>query len=241
MTRQTILLTAIITATFLFKPVQAVQIVPGDFGASAVIESFEGLSCGTNIPAVGNGAFLQPGFIEPYTFPSGVTLTEPAPNSSEEGTLIGDFTLGDASATLLWNSIQSESDVAFGTAYMISGGDLSCGFVEFTFPTDMLRVGAYLSGGNDYAWLSVFDASGALLERDFVNTGGGGVDIWRTNFIGFESTAGIRKITIEGGPNMTLVVGPRHLLIDGLTFDPIPEPTTILLLGLGAVLLRKRR
>lgn len=240
MIRQSILVLAIAVVVVLVNPVQAVPVVPGDFGPGAVMESFEGLSSATNIPAVGNGAFLQPGVDAPYTFPSGVTLTDPIPNSSEEGPRVGDFALGDASVTLLWNSIESASDVAFGTTYLISGGDFSNGFAEFTFPTDMLRVGAYLSGSNDQVQLSVFDSSGGLLETGFAFTGGGGVDFWRTNFVGFENTIGIRKMTIQGGPNMTLVVGPRHFLVDGLTFEVIPEPATIFLLGLGAAFLRKR-
>ncbi len=201
----------------------AVPIGPSDFGSGAIRESFEGLSPGPNIPAVGNGAFLRPGETSAYTFPSGVRLTWPVPNPAVCGVRVGDFARGDASVRLLWDSVRSITDVPFGSAYLIAGDD-SCWapFIEFTFPADMLRVGAYIGGSWDWGTLFAYDASGTLIE-----TLHGGLN-WKDNFLAIEAQRGIRSVQIRGDA-ITLVVGPRNTLIDGLTFEPLPEPTAAVL------------
>ena len=80
---------------------QAVPIRLSDFGTSAIVESFEGLSPGPNIPQepVDTG-FFKPGVNGPFTFPSGVKLTGPIPNVSFNGVSVGDFAIGPAPFSL---------------------------------------------------------------------------------------------------------------------------------------------
>jgi hypothetical protein len=214
----------------------AVPVGPGDFGPGAIFESFEGLSPGPNIPAVGNGAFLRPGESTIYTFASGVSLTWPIPNPSVCGVRVGDFARGDASAwLLLGHDVRSTADVPFGSAYLIAGDESGrAPFVEFTFPSDMLRVGAYVGGSWDWGTIYAFDAAGTLIE-----TRHGGA-AWENNFLAIQDQRGIRRVQICGEA-ITLVVGPRNTLIDGLTFEPLPEPGTIVLLLTAAILAHVRR
>jgi hypothetical protein len=59
----------------------AIQIGPGAFGPGASFESFEGISPGPNVePLPANPNYLVPGVTGPFTFGSGVTLTDPIPN-----------------------------------------------------------------------------------------------------------------------------------------------------------------
>ncbi len=231
---------AIVISTTLIGaiPAQAIPVEPSDFGPAVVYESFEGLSPGTNLPAVRNGAFLRPAVCTPYTFPSSVTLTGPVPNYSIEGPEIADFTLGDASVYLSSGDITSEDDVPFGSAYMISGGNRWDIFTEFTFTADMLRVGAYLGGNVESVTISLYDSTDVLLKETHLL---GVMPEWETNFIGFENPAGIRRMTIDFGPYSTGTPGPQHLLIDELMFEQIPEPATAILLALGGLALLRNR
>lgn len=216
-------------------PTQAIPIEPSDFGPAAVYESFEGLSGASNIPAVGNGAFLKPAVTSPYTFSSGVILTGPVPNSlDEEGPLIGDFFLGDASVSLSPGDTIVEDDVPFGKAYMISGGDSWDVFTEFTFAADMLRVGAYFGGSVESLTIALFDSADVLLKETHLL---GVMPEWETNFVGFENPVGIRRMTIAFGPYSTGTPGPQYLLIDQLMFEQIPEPASAILLAFGGLAL----
>lgn len=212
-----------------------VSIGAGSFGPDAVAESFEALSPGSNIPVVGNGAFLRPGESTTYTFPSGASLTSPIPNPAGYGVRVGDFALGDASARLLWESVRSVSDVPFGSAYLITGDESSSGNgVEFSFPGDMLRVGAYVGGSYDWCTLTAYDATGVLIESM------SGSSPWKTNFLAVEDQRGIRRVTITGLA-ITLVVGPRNILVDDLMFEPLPEPSGVILLLASVLALLARR
>jgi len=230
---------AIGTTLIAAAPTQAIPVEPSDFGPAAVTESFESLpSDPTNMPTVGNGAFLKPAVTSSYTFGSGVILTGPVPNSSDEGPVIGDFARGDASVCLSAGNTIVQDDVPSGTAYMITGGDSRDIFTEFTFTADMLRVGAYLGGNVESVTIALFDSADVLLKETHLL---GVMPEWKTNFIGFENPAGIRRITIDFGPYSTGTPGPQHLLIDGLMFEQIPEPATAILLALGSLALLRNR
>jgi hypothetical protein len=224
-TLTTMLLFALITST----TIEADMITPGDFDPGAIpTESFEGLSPGRNI--ILDGAFFTPSIIEPFTLDSGVQLTKPFPNTNIQApVIIGDFERGKATFGFKSNgSIESKTDVPFGSAYLLAFGP-----IEFTFMSDMLRVGAYVTGDSDTITLSAFDASNNLLESASISSVL--VNDWGSNFLGIQNTTGIRKIEFSG----------NYVALDGLTFEVVPVPGAILLGSLGLTfsgwLLHKRK
>ncbi len=211
-------------------PALAIEIGPGDFGPGAVMESFEGLP----VPESGF-AYLPFG----YGFPSGVVFAGPDSAGQADETRIGDFLAGDASVPLLWPPpLSSASQVPFGSAFVVSGGDSWDGLMTFTFPPGTFRAGAYISGGNDLVNVWVSDGWDMPVGAGSISTGLG-IDNWADNFIGFESATGIHTMWMEG-ISLTMVAGPRHLLVDGVTFE-VPEPATLSLLALGGLAMLRRR
>lgn len=215
----------------------AVQASQDDFGAEAVMESFEGLSARADIPR-----FTQPGprgipmdtawfqlsTGDPVAFDSGVTMVWRIGLSDTMGaTLVGDFSVGPATPSILPDygrnlpdeSVRSESDVPDGTAYMTVNGTGELGEVEFAFDSDMFRVGACVTSdypdGNVPGWVTllVFDANDALIDTQQIDA----VDVsdWGSNFLGVEAQ-GIRKVRFVGD----------FLLLDKLMFEPEPEIDT---------------
>lgn len=214
---------------------QAFQINSSAFGSGAVVESFEGLSVGPNLDNP-FGGYLVPGVNSPFTFASGVTLTGPIP-SNLNNVIVGDFSLGGADFGLGGNgSIGSAGDVPDGIAYLGINSDSNRNSIEFTFASDILRVGGFVTGAtysgspaNNIITLSAFDALNNLLET--VSVSGVDVSNWGANFLGLENSGGIRKITINGD----------FTVLDKLTFEAgatqaVPEPASVLgLLALGAL------
>jgi len=151
---------------FIVSNADAILIGPGAFGPTATRESFEGLSAGTNIEVwSSDSAFLVPGVSGPYTVSSGVTLTAPIPNpTGSGGVLIGDFALGSATWGLGAYGTVSSADVPSGTAYMGLNSTSSGSFIEFTFPSDMLMVGAFVDSYGANTTLEAFDSLGNLIE-----------------------------------------------------------------------------
>lgn len=204
-------------------------IQPAAFGPAAIVESFEALQPGPNIDqpwaSTGNAA-LVPGTETAYTFASGVTLTQPIPNNSDSAVVL-DFAYSNLDAT--WGlsdetgDIDSPSQVPFGTAYLGWNMPSEGGSVEFTFPTDMSRVGAYAIAAYDathsldgLVTMSAYDANGTLLET--VAVGPAHSSDWGTSFLGIENAAGIRKVTFNGD----------YMVLDGLTFErPGVPPTAV--------------
>src|ERR1041384_2777680 len=92
---------------------QATAIGIGAFGPGTIIESFEGVSPGANSPQLPGTGILKPGVIEPFTFGSGVVLTEPIPNVgvAARGVQVDDFSIGPAGFGLAENGhIASAND-----------------------------------------------------------------------------------------------------------------------------------
>ena len=221
MSRPLVSLASIILALLLLAPAaNAGPIAPSDFGPDAVFESFEAVPMGPNNPIapyyVGTKyKFLQPGINEPYTFPSGATMTGPIPNPGViQGILLADWALGPAYYGLgAGNSIMSPADVAFGIAYLCRSGNRNSAPLEFTFDKDMIRVGAYVTSLPGVTiTLSAYDADGVLIEA--VSIPAAPIGDWRTNFLGLEAD-GIRKITFDIG---------KYGVLDGLTFEADPTP-----------------
>jgi hypothetical protein len=193
----------------------AFQVGAGAFGPGAIVESFEGLTAGPNITSGGEG-YLEPGVVSPFTFASGVTFTNPVPNPGRStGVIICDWAIGIADFTIGGNgSVGSAADVPFGSAYIALDNSASSGPIEFTFPTDMLRAGAYVTGYPGTIIMSAYDSGGILLETQNIATVN--VSAWDSNFLGIENPAGIRRITFGGD----------YELLDGLTFEAASTPPT---------------
>lgn len=219
---------------------RAIQVGPGAFSGQATIESFEGLSAGPNIPAstpYGPG-YLVPGNTAPFTFASGVTYNAPVPNSNDGfSILIGDYALGDPDWNLALNGvIDTSADVPSGSAYM--GDCCPEGTpITFTFPSDMLRVGIYATDGQSVTiTMSAFDSGGGFLES--VSVDSVPVSEWGSNFLGIQNAAGIRTITLT-----STSANPRRATVyDDLTFEAVPEPSTLAagIAGILVLLVRRR-
>jgi hypothetical protein len=211
-------------------PASAISIGASAFGASQVVESFEGLTAGPNI-TIGLGAsLLQPGTVSAFTFGSGVVLTSPVPNPGvfNAGPFVHDFALG-TDVTNNWSAngtVASAANVPFGSAYMgafAGSGDAS---ITLDFATPQDRVGAYVTGvSGTTVTMRVYDASGTLLET--VSAATVPVANWGTNFVGIQRPEQISRV----------VFSAPDFGIDALTFENdlvlVPEASTLSSLLLG--------
>ncbi|HVP31387.1 MAG TPA: PEP-CTERM sorting domain-containing protein [Myxococcota bacterium] len=209
----------------------ATPITPAAFGPSAVAEGFEGLVLGPNVGTSPFSNILEPGKVSAYTFASGVTLSAPVPNpgTMSNGAFVHDFAL-PMGATNTWGangSVSSAANVPFGTAYLGAFDNLGSGPVSLTldFASPMLRAGAYVTGAaGTTVRLDVYGAGNVLLESRTLATVP--VASWSTNFLGLERLEGIDRVVFTG----------TDFGLDGLTFEAVPEASTVslLLLGLAA-------
>jgi hypothetical protein len=140
----------------------------------------------------------------------------PNPGVFNDGAFIHDFSLGnDVQNT--WGGTRvlngsTAGDIPMGTAYM-GAFDPGTGTasIEYTFASDMERVGAYITGvTGGTITMTVYSDSGTLLESGSIGT----VDLpqWSSNFLGIENLGGIHRVVFSG-PDFGL---------DGLTFEPMP-------------------
>jgi len=243
------ILAGLVASCFLPVAASATSIGVGAFGASAIIESFEGVVVGLNVRQSPFANIVEPGLLGNYTFGSGITLSSPVPNpgTMSNGAFVHDFSL-PAGASNGWGangSVASATDVPFGTAYLGAFDNLHGATVPTSlaldFATDVLRAGAYVTGAaGATVRIDVYGSLGNLLESAQVATVP--VSAWKTNFLGIESTSGIRRVVFSG----------VDFGIDGLAFEssggivPVSEPSTMVfmlvgLIGLAAAGRRTRR
>ena len=211
-------------------PASAIPIGAAGFGAAKIVESFEGLTSGSNI-TIGLGAsLLQPGTVSAFAFASGVVLISPVPNPGvfNAGPFVHNFALG-TDVTNNWSAngnVSSAANVPMGSAYL--GAFAGSGNASFTlsFATPQDRVGAYVTGvSGSSVTMRAYNASGALLET--VNAATVPVGSWGTNFIGIQRPDQISRV----------VFSAPDFGIDGLTFENdlvlVPEPSTLSALAMG--------
>lgn len=211
-------------------PASATPIGAAAFGASKIVESFQGLAVGPNISLGYGASLLRPGTVSAFTFASGVVLTSPIPNPGvfSAGPFVHDFALA-TDVTNNWGSngnVSSAANVPMGTAYMGAFAGSGNATIEFSFATPQDRVGAYVTGVNaTTVTMRVYDSSGALLET--VSAATVAVSAWGTNFLGIERPDQIKRVVFSA-PDFGL---------DGLTFENdlllVPEPSTLTTLGMG--------
>ena len=194
-----------------------------DFSGHASVESFEGL----NRPSLPNASINLP---IPFIFPSGVAITQPAPNRTDS---FGVFII-DGGGFFGYSFESIVPYIPSGTAYV---GQANAGGITFSFAQPIYRVGLFVAADPFHGGLSgpveisIRDTTGQVLETTVVT------DVlketWKTSFIGFENASGIKHIHIKGD-------GGDVLRIDNLTFE-VPEPASASLVACIALLLARRR
>lgn len=201
------------------------------FGAARKFESFEGLEFGPNVAmsVLQTPDSLVPGSTSAFQFASGITIVSPIPN--REDYYVFDFSRRiDPRAPYSTfglganGTIESVVDVPFGTAFIANDNILKS--IDFKLPPLTNRVGAFVSAEFGFSiTMSVFDSGGTLLGSNTVESTP--VEVWGQNFVGLESTEVIDSVRFAG----------RFMVIDGLTFEAVPEPATIVLFVIAAAAL----
>jgi hypothetical protein len=200
------------------------------FQAGASVEGFDDLAALT-ITSYDNGQIVPPAnqfhsrnlvtFTSPFFNSGGASFNDPVGNP---GVAIGIFDPDGAIA----GDVQSPDHVAGPLVGDGSGEAFNNGFMEVIFPADMVRVGLWVTHGTITLFLKDSNNSN-LATGDFQVTGSAG------QFIGIQrDAADVRGVTIGFDQAFT---------IDDFTYSTtvIPEPSTALLLVLGATLLGARR
>jgi hypothetical protein len=155
-------------------------------------------------------------FTSPFFNSGGASFNDPVGNP---GTPIGIF---DPDGTIA-GEVVSPDNVA-GPLMVGSDEAFNNGFMEVIFPADVIRVGFWITHGTNVQLILKDSNNTNLATGDFSVTGSAG------QFIGIQrDTADVRGVTI---------------LFDAFTIDdftysstPIPEPSSSLLIALGATAL----
>ena len=154
-------------------------------------------------------------------------------------------TLGGASAFTVFSGSTYNADF-LPTDSVLSAFDYSDGAgvgavpgpIRITFGQDFAGAGAQIQS-NDFgtftATLSVYDALNNLLGTVTVNGSNNGNGDGSAAYIGFlNDLTNVRSIEFSGGPGVAINTV-------GLSATPVPEPSTLVLTGLGVALARLAR
>ena len=171
-----------------------------------ITESFEGLSPSANALALGPG-YLAIGVLSPFTFASGLQYVAPVPNvepAVHEGTLVGDFKLGNPDWGLNNNGSVSAADVPDGSAFIAS--EAPVGGMTFAFPGPVYAVTAYVTSADSITF-TLFDSANNLIYSSTIDSSSS--DAWYQNFIFLRSDVPIAKVTVTGS----------FVVVDKLSFN----------------------
>jgi hypothetical protein len=199
------------------------------FQAGATIESFDDLpaltvtsyDAGQSVPTANQFSSRDlAAFTSPFFNSGGASFNDPVGNP---GTAIGIF---DPDGTIA-GEVVSPSHVA-GPLMVGSDEAFTNGFMEVIFPSDVIRVGIWITHGTNIQLILKDLNNQNLATGDFSVTGSTG------QFIGIQrDTADVRGVTIGFGA----------FTIDDFTYSAtaIPEPGTALLFAMGLTALASRR
>ena len=152
---------------------------------------------------------------------------------------VGDLTM-DSSTTLVIgpdvSGVWAETPLASGGAHL-SNRDTTSTDIQFQFANPVRRVGMWINGGNEATdWtFSAFDAGGGLVgSHVFVfNLVDGYPD--PSTFAGIEFATPFTTLTI-----VETINNSQYTSIDDIRFEQVPEPSSFALLGIGALIVRRR-
>jgi hypothetical protein len=238
---------------------EIVPAVPGDFGPSAIVETFEGIA-GVSLPLVEWGPeFITPmsELLNPYVLPSGVVYSS---NNPEQARVFDYDAPGYSWGPEAWGwglsweggtihyQTPFPSGAAFFGAYCGQSSSEPVGTVTFTFPWPVRSVGAYVeanlwpeNGYDGVVTLEAFDEFGVSLGQVAVVTDGvtspwegppypNGLDTW----IGLGTHDGAFSI-------YSIAFHGYNVVADDLMFVPVPEPASFLTLALAVICVVRRR
>jgi PEP-CTERM motif len=200
------------------------------FQTGATVENFDDLAAltitsyddGQTVPAANQFSSRDLAtFTSPFFNSGGATFTDPVSNP---GTPIGIFDPDGAIA----GEVVSPNNVA-GPLAVGSDEAFNNGFMEVIFPADVIRVGFWITQGSNIQLILKDSNNSNLSTGDFSVTGNAG------QFIGIQrDSADVRGVTIGFAHAFT---------IDDFTYSsaPIPEPSSVVLIGMGLTALVGRR
>ena len=160
--------------------------------SNQVTESFEGIPISASNPTYFNGYSIP---ITSFSFPSGLILSFPSPNTSG-GALLCDFAKASATWGLCSSSIASPANVPTGNAFL--GLNSSTGNALFTLPYVTSDIGLLVESCVGVITLTTYDSSNNIINSCTRN-GTGNVANWVSSYLGFHSSSSnIKSFRIQG-------------------------------------------